>query len=84
MDQCQRLVRKLSETAFPFQCAHGRFAGLTTSLSIADIDDSPDLLWCPWQISVTEVPRIEEAELPEWSGISWYRLQLTKLNFNTT
>jgi len=23
-DQCQRLVRKLSETAFPFQCAHGR------------------------------------------------------------
>ena len=25
MDQCQRLVRKLAETAFPFQCAHGRY-----------------------------------------------------------
>jgi len=24
IEQCQRLVRKLSETAFPFQCAHGR------------------------------------------------------------
>ena len=22
--QCQQLIRKLSETAFPFQCAHGR------------------------------------------------------------
>ena len=26
IDQCERLVRKLSETAFPFQCAHGRSA----------------------------------------------------------
>lgn len=24
LDQCIQLVRRLSETAFPFQCAHGR------------------------------------------------------------
>ncbi|TFK68180.1 hypothetical protein BDN72DRAFT_898304 [Pluteus cervinus] len=24
LDQCERLVQRLSETAFPFQCAHGR------------------------------------------------------------
>jgi len=24
IEQCQQLVKKLSETAFPFQCAHGR------------------------------------------------------------
>lgn len=24
MDQCRRLVEQLAETAFPFQCAHGR------------------------------------------------------------
>lgn len=23
-DQCEQLIRRLSETAFPFQCAHGR------------------------------------------------------------
>lgn len=26
MDQCIRLVQELSVTAYPFQCAHGRYA----------------------------------------------------------
>jgi hypothetical protein len=25
IDQCERLMAQLAETAFPFQCAHGRF-----------------------------------------------------------
>jgi len=25
ISQCERLLKQLSETAFPFQCAHGRF-----------------------------------------------------------
>jgi DNA mismatch repair protein MLH3 len=28
-DQCQQLIQKLSETAFPFQCAHGRLLLIT-------------------------------------------------------
>lgn len=28
MSQCKDLVKQLSETAFPFQCAHGRFVCL--------------------------------------------------------
>jgi hypothetical protein len=26
LEQCERLVGQLSATAFPFQCAHGRYA----------------------------------------------------------
>lgn len=28
--QCAKLVEQLSETAFPFQCAHGRFVDITS------------------------------------------------------
>jgi len=28
VEQCERLIQQLSETAFPFQCAHGRFVQL--------------------------------------------------------
>ncbi|KIM91200.1 hypothetical protein PILCRDRAFT_1386 [Piloderma croceum F 1598] len=33
--QCQQLIRKLSETAFPFQCAHGR----PSLVPLANVDD---------------------------------------------
>ncbi len=28
MNQCEKLLKQLSETAFPFQCAHGRYADI--------------------------------------------------------
>ena len=28
VSQCERLVLQLADTAFPFQCAHGRSVGL--------------------------------------------------------
>jgi DNA mismatch repair ATPase MutL len=30
LEQCERLVRHLAATAFPFQCAHGRLVPLIT------------------------------------------------------
>lgn len=28
LSQCEKLVKQLSETAFPFQCAHGRYVAI--------------------------------------------------------
>ncbi|KAF9057913.1 hypothetical protein BJ165DRAFT_1379790 [Panaeolus papilionaceus] len=38
IEQCERLVKELSETAFPFQCAHGR-PSLIPLLEIGGVED---------------------------------------------
>lgn len=45
LDQCRKLVTQLAETAFPFQCAHGRCVSLAKRWYSIVIDDFKDPHW---------------------------------------
>lgn len=72
IEQCERLVKELSETAFPFQCAHGRWVKDSLSLTILWLTLA---LFRPSLIPLLEIGGVEgEERRIKGTVCSWKRL----------
>ncbi|KAK0461814.1 uncharacterized protein EV420DRAFT_1305145 [Desarmillaria tabescens] len=78
MAQCERLVLQLANTAFPFQCAHGRSVGLFSHA--VSLLGNKTVYYRPSLVPLTDISR--DATGSKGGPIFWSQLEHTESNLH--